>query len=146
MNIFKCSHAIPRLYQLSNGIFVPMNIENGHNRLCTLFFIHSHIHIWAVFHWNSSTLKKVKYTILYIFEGGFINIYNKNTIHAESCRIVETVPVDQSWKSKVKAVTNWQQGNEDKNWSKGVMRYLSGDMCLWKMHFGIWRWFQGDDC
>ena len=38
MNIFKCSHAIPRLYQLSNGIFVPMNIENGHNRLCTFFF------------------------------------------------------------------------------------------------------------
>ena len=85
MNIFKCSHAIPRLYQLSNGIFVPMNIENGHNRLCRLFFlIHSHIHIWAVFHWNNlnSMLKKVKYTILYIFEGGFINIYNKNTIHA----------------------------------------------------------------
>ena len=116
--------------------------------LYSLFLTHSHIHIWAVFHWNNlnSMLKKVKYTILYIFEGGLINIYNKNTIHAESCRIVETVPVDQSWKSKVKAVTNWQQGNEDKNWSKGVMRYLSGDMCLWKMHFGIWRWFQGDDC
>ena len=146
MNIFKCSHAIPRLYQLSNGIFVPMNIENGHNRH---FFSHSfpHSHLSSVplkqFKFNSYVLRNIQF---YIFKGGFINMYNKNTIHAESCRIVETVPVDQSWKSKVKAVTNWQQGNEDKNWSKGVMRYLSGDMCLWKMHFGIWRWFQGDDC
>ena len=38
MNIFTCSHAIPRPYQLSNGIFVPINIENGHDRLCALFW------------------------------------------------------------------------------------------------------------
>lgn len=29
---------IPRPYQLSNGIFVPINIENGHGRLCPLFW------------------------------------------------------------------------------------------------------------
>ena len=28
MNIFTCSQTIPQPYQLSNGIFVPINIEN----------------------------------------------------------------------------------------------------------------------
>ena len=38
MNIFTCSQTIPRPYQLSNGIFVPINIENWHDRLCALFW------------------------------------------------------------------------------------------------------------
>ena len=38
MNIFTCSQNIPRPYQLSNGIFVPINIENWHDRLCALFW------------------------------------------------------------------------------------------------------------
>ena len=37
MNIFTCSQAMLRPYQLSNGIFAPINIENGHDRLCALF-------------------------------------------------------------------------------------------------------------
>ena len=52
MNIFTCSHPIPRSYQLSNGIFVPINIENGHAPFVQFFRLHR-----FVAHWHSNRLQ-----------------------------------------------------------------------------------------
>ena len=76
MNIFTCSQAIPQPYQLSNGIFAPINIENGHDCLCALFLrlhhfaAHRHIHIRAVCDRNSASsaleCHKYKFNVYFV--------------------------------------------------------------------------------
>ena len=143
---------IPRPYQLSNGIFVPINIENGHGRLCPLFWgctllllICGHIYI------QTSSALQCQNHISNIY---FVEVWQENGEEAyqkvalESQKHIRVLSIEmpstdrnmnrlgalQSWKGRV-----WRMGGEPlqidsrsfpaKTDQKGWNAFNKGEIC-----------------